>query len=250
MRVWRLSRALALPTLLSVLMLGLLAQPSAAETTWSGTCKYDSKADFWPPQKVTFEPSGYYTYGTGHCKGTLNGQPFDGASTYEAYGDMRQQSSCEVGTGQNLGPGYMTFDTGAARAAPTPQRPTPQPVRRSKQHSKQRARHRKKKAAHRTRAARRAAVRAASSDPARDPSQPVPYPPAPSTPNPTLAVWIDQVTAFPNLVFLSFHGAYRGQMVGEAYFEGDPKTLAGCAKDGIPGGVTHGTYYTVTELRG
>src|SRR5204863_1487744 len=120
MRLVRLARALALPALTAVLMLGPLAQPSTAETSFSGSCTYETSAQFWPPQKLTPAPSGFYSPSTGHCKGTLDGAPFDGPSTLETYANMEQQSSCEVGAGTNMGPTYMTFVTGAGnRAAST-----------------------------------------------------------------------------------------------------------------------------------
>ena len=50
MRPVRLVRAIVLATLPSVLLLGALAQPSAAENSFSGTCTFENWVDFWPRQ--------------------------------------------------------------------------------------------------------------------------------------------------------------------------------------------------------
>jgi hypothetical protein len=247
-------RAFVLPVLLGALMLGPLAQPSVAENSWSGSCAFDNYTDFWPAHTMVPEPSGYYAHGTGHCKGKLNGKPFDGTAEIQAWANMHTDMSCTVGLGPNAGPAYLIFKTGAARAAGSSgaagaQRSATKPARRYRKHSRHKARH-KGKRARRAAPARRATARAASSDPPRDPSQPVPRPPIPDTPEPTLEVWLDVVSTAPNLIFSDMHGAYRGHALGAGTWTGNLDSLKQCLGDGIPGSPSKVTWTTVTELLG
>src|SRR5947207_250240 len=69
---------------------GLLAQPSAAVTTWSGSCTYRGWNQFWPGRTWVPHPSGYHWVAQGPCEGSLNGAPFDGQGTIDLYADIKQ----------------------------------------------------------------------------------------------------------------------------------------------------------------
>ena len=83
----RLVRVVVLLALLGALAFALYADSASAMTTWSGTCKYEGWSQFWPKRRWIPAPSGYHYQGTGTCKGTLNGQPYDlhGANRHQAH---------------------------------------------------------------------------------------------------------------------------------------------------------------------
>src|SRR5436190_9677284 len=125
---------------------GLLAQPSAAVTTWSGSCTYRGWNQFWPGRTWVPQPSGYHWVAQGPCKGTLNGAPFDGQGTIDLYADMKQPMGCAVGGSTYGGPMYMTFLTGAGKSAGSPGAATQtRPSSEAKPHSKKRKSHRRKR---------------------------------------------------------------------------------------------------------
>jgi hypothetical protein len=250
-------RALLLAALLGSVALGILAQPSAAMTTFSGSCESRTWVSNFPGRTVLPIPSGYAYHGTGHCKGTLNGAPFDGPVQMDLHADMKTLMSCEFGYSTDGGPLYYTFLTGGSKAGipaaahpPSAQTSSAAPPprlsraeRRAKAHAARKKGHRRK---HRKRKKPRRHSPAAATS-----STPAPAPAAAEPPqNPVLAMWVTEVHTGTQIVN-NFFGAYRGYGEGLMQFEPGPENLGDCiSHEGNAGLWTHGTMNTITEMRG
>src|SRR5947207_8142801 len=158
--------ALLLAALLGAVAFGLLAQPSAAMTSFEGSCESRAFVENFPGRTFVPVPSGYAFHTVGHCKGTLDGAPFDGPVKMDLYADMKTLMSCEFGYSTDGGPIYYTFLTGGSNAgipatahSPSAQSSsTPSLSRaRARAHARpkkaHRRKHRRKKSAHQTGAA-------------------------------------------------------------------------------------------------
>jgi hypothetical protein len=232
---------------LTAMMLGVFAQPGMAYTSFEGTCTYRGWSEFWPHRRWVPEPSGYHWRATGHCKGTLNGRPFDGPSTMDNWANMKQPMGCVVGGSRYGGPAYMTFITDENKAKTKPKKKKKK--KKKKARGKKGDRGRKNGDRRSGSRARASQAQAASSEPARDPEEPTPRPPAPRSDYPVLQAWSDEVNLSNNIIS-DLWGAQRGYAVGYGELESGPEGLERCSGEGVDRLVLKQEYHTVRELRG
>jgi hypothetical protein len=223
---------------LAALILGVLAAPGAAMTTFAGSCSWNGISEIYPKAQIVPVPSGYKTSGQGNCKGTLDDAPFDGPVKIDVYADMHTPMSCAGGYSTQGGPFYITFITGPAR-------PQPPPAGENRSTSTHAARktHRRH---HRRVRTRRAGAHAAANGPGLGEPPTAPQ----SAENPVLATWTDEAHVFPGEVVVDYWGAYRGLAVGHNRFESDENGLRQCFGEGLPTTRVVGTFSTIEELRG
>jgi hypothetical protein len=86
---------------------------SRSTTTWSGDCKGTGTIFFERPYTLLLENNNNEIFFSGTCKGTLNGEPYDGpAQGYIDQRNMNKPMSCELGASNN-DPGWMYFGSGS-----------------------------------------------------------------------------------------------------------------------------------------
>ena len=81
---------------------------TATTTTWNGTCKFTGTSYFVRPYRLTPELNGDKPEGSGTCKGTLDGKPYDGPVGMFIDGRMEQAMSCEAGVPIDVS-GWISF---------------------------------------------------------------------------------------------------------------------------------------------
>jgi hypothetical protein len=249
-------RALLLTALLGTVALGVLAQPSVAMTTFSGSCESRTLVHNFGGTKLVPTGGGFTYHGLGHCKGTLNGAPFDGPVQLDIYANMSSVQSCPTGYATDAGPLYYTFLTGGSNAgvpagahpasaqtssaapAPSLSRARTRVERQAKAHASRRKGHRRK---HRKKSRPHRTTPAATSTHA-------PVTPEPRQ-NPVLAMWLNEASAGP-MVVNYFYGAYRGWATGTAQIETGPENLPQCVNGGNTDLWIRSTMHTITEIRG
>jgi hypothetical protein len=212
--------------------------PSASATTFTGTCTWDGYMKFLPKMTWVVTPSGYELHAKGTCKGTLDGQPFDGRSSADVLADMHQPMSCAFGQSFKDGPATLRFAKGALdadNAGAKPPASTPPPTKTHKKHKKKK--HKKKKHGKK----KHASTHKASAAPSVN-SDPV---------DSALDITIDEIN-LTNQAPLHVNGGSSGD--GIAYGQwvniDAGKVFSSCAGEGLPGLDFHVELHTLTQLYG
>jgi hypothetical protein len=197
---------------LALLASGALAQESAAMTTYAGDCSFKGMTHAFPGAHWLPVPGYYIQDGSGHCKGTLDGKPFDGAISFYTKVNMDAPMSCAGGYWLGGGPLYITFLVHPP-AAPASARSTERTTSKKKKHPRRRRHHR---------------------------------PPE----NPVMAVWTYDLHSPPGMAELAYQGVYRGWAVGTNHLDTPPSTIDDCNGPGVHEIGFDGTFTTVQDLHG
>jgi hypothetical protein len=214
----------------TLLTFGLLAQESAAMTTYSGDCSFKGITHAFPGAHWIPVPGGYEQEASGHCTGTLDGSPFDGPISMHMRADMHAPMSCAGGYWLEGGPLYITFLKYPPPAAAPPAKASAKAAG-AKERRTSKKRHRRRH---------------------RHPSKPPPVPAPPPEPpeNPVLAVWTYDLHAPPGMAAVGYSGAYRGWAVGTNHLDTPPSTIDECNGPGVHEIGFDGTFSTIQELHG
>ncbi len=100
-------RKLILLGAITTVLLGASASGASA-TTWAGSCNASGTIYFTPPYTLIVQHHDYEVFGSGTCRGTLNGRPYDGPVSIHVDGRMNKPMSCEAGLSNDV-PATWTF---------------------------------------------------------------------------------------------------------------------------------------------